>query len=300
MAHSVRFRLDEVGRGAENRGHRMVLRAGRLTRTARADDDVTDDPSYGVGTRRVGAETRRVKLRPPAVLRRATRFGISRHGVIANARRLRQTPLPPVAGSLVWVLSASALIGLGVAFLLAAELGVPPFDVWLSAVDQRTPLSHGQAAWATSGVIFAVAAAMGVRPKLAGLVFVFVNGLSVDIAQQLIVTPDTLGVRVMMAVVGLFLLASGIGLIVHAAATGGAFEAVMEVADRRGADSSRVRTLLELTVLGAGILAGGEFGLLTVVVALTLGPLLAAVMQALADHRAGREARLDATRATTY
>lgn len=198
------------------------------------------------------------------------------------------------------MLSASALIGLGVAFLLAAELGLPPFDVWLSAVDQRTPLSHGQAAWVTSGVIFAVAAALGVRPKLAGVVFVFVNGLSVDIARQLIVTPDTLGVRTMMAVVGLFLLASGIGLIIHAAATGGAFEAVMEVADRRGADSSRVRTLLELSVLGAGILAGGEFGVLTVVVALTLGPLLAAVMQALADHRAGRQARLDVTSATVY
>lgn len=261
---------------------------------------MTDDPSGRVVARPIAAEDETVPFRAPAVLTRVVDDGISRHGVIAGARRFRVAPLPSAAARLGWVLPASMLIGLGVALLLAADLGLPPFDVWLSAVDHRTPLSHGQAAWATSGVFFAMAAVLGVRPTFVGIVFVFVNGVSVDVARQLIVTPDTLGVRVAMAASGLVMLTAGIALIVHTAATGGSFEAIMEAADRRGVHPGRVRTGLEVSVLTAGIIAGGGFGVMTVVVALTLGPLLAATMQALADHRSGREARLAPTRNPSY
>ena len=252
---------------------------------------MTDDPRGEVVAGPLAAEDDAVMFRSPAFLSRVGRDGISRHGVIAGARRLRVGPLPSAAARLGWVLPASALIGLGVALLLAADLGLPPFDVWLSAVDQRTPLSHGQAAWATSGDFFVMASFLGVRPTLVGMVFVFANGVSVDVARRLIVAPDALGVRVMMAAFGLFLLTAGIALIVHTAATGGSFEAIMEAAERRGVHPGHVRTGLEVSVLLAGILAGGGFGVMTIVVALSLGPLLAATMQALADHRAGREAR---------
>ncbi|MEZ5244559.1 MAG: hypothetical protein R2707_05625 [Acidimicrobiales bacterium] len=261
---------------------------------------MTDDPGREVVAEATAAEDGEVTFRSPAFLARVARDGISRHGVIAGARKLRVSPLPSAAARLGWVLPASALIGLGVALLLAADLGLAPFDVWLSAVDQRTPLSHGQAAWATSGAFFVVASGLGVRPTFVGVVFVFVNGISVDLARQLIVTPDTLGLRLMMAASGLFLLTAGIALIVHTAATGGSFEAIMEAAERRGVHSGRVRTGLEVSVLMAGILAGGRFGVMTIVVALSLGPLLAATIQALADHRAGREARLESETAPVY
>ena len=57
-----------------------------------------------------------------------------------------------------------ALIGIGVASLGAAGLGLSPFDVWLSALDGLTPLSFGQSAWVTSGVLFLIATCFGVRP----------------------------------------------------------------------------------------------------------------------------------------
>jgi uncharacterized membrane protein YczE len=192
----------------------------------------------------------------------------------------------------MWVIPASALIGLGVAFLLAADLGLPPFDVWLSAVDQRTPLSHGQAAWATSAVFFLIAAALGVYPRPVSAVFVLTNGLAVDIARQVVVAPDTIGVRIAMAAVGLLVLIAGVGLIVHTAAAGGAFEAITEAAKRRGVSGTRFRTGLEIAVLVAGVAVGGSFGVATVVIAVGVGPLLAVTMQALSDHRAGRDARL--------
>ncbi|MEQ8839410.1 MAG: hypothetical protein RIB98_00355 [Acidimicrobiales bacterium] len=238
-------------------------------------------------------------------LRLIGRSGISRHGVIAHARqkaadpRLRP-PLPASAERLGWVLPASALIGLGVAFLLAADLGLPPFDVWLSAVDQRTPLSHGQAAWASSGLLFGVAAALGVRPTLVSVAFIVANGLAVDIARQIIVPPDTIGVRLAMAAIGIAMLIAGVGLIVHTAATGGAYEAITEAAARRGISPVRFRTGLEVGALAAGVAAGGSFGFVTVIIALGVGPLLAAAMQALADHRAGREARLQSMRSPLH
>lgn len=219
--------------------------------------------------------------------------GISRNGVMASARRLRAAPLPSMAVRFAFVVPASALIGTGVAFLLSADLGVPPYDVLLSAIDQHTALSHGQAAWTMSAIILSAAALFGVRPKPVGIAYVFLTGIAVDLARPIVVGSEAFGVRVAMAALGTSLLAAGIGTIVHTSATGGSFEAVMEVAERRGRSAAAARTMMELSVLLGGILAGGQFGAMTVVLALVLGPTIKLTLQAMDDHRRGRTARLD-------
>lgn len=221
--------------------------------------------------------------------------GFSRHGVMATARRIRRAPRPTRAVRIAWVVPSTALIGLGVGLMLRAELGVPPFDVLLSAVDAQTPLSHGQAGWAVSGALMLVAVALGVKPRVAGLAYMATAGLAVDLAHGIIVTPDALATRIAMAGAGLVLLVAGIGVIVHTSATGGAFEMLMEGLHRRGLPAARTRGALEVATLLLGILAGGDFGVMTVVVALSIGPMIAVTLQAFADHRAGRTARVAAT-----
>jgi len=192
----------------------------------------------------------------------------------------------------LWVVPSTALIGLGVALLIQAELGVPPYDVLLSAIGDATVLSHGQASWAVSGGLVLIAAVLGVRPKVVGAAYVVLAGVAVDAANRVVVTPDGVGLRVMMAVSGMLLLTGGIAVIVHTSATGGAFELIIEALAARGGNRAMLRTALELAALGVGIIGGGAFGVMTVVVALSLGPLIAVTLQAFADHQAGREARL--------
>lgn len=220
--------------------------------------------------------------------------GISRHGLIASSRWVaRSAPRPSTTLRIAWVVPAGALIGLGVALILAARLGVPPYDVLLSGITGKVDISHGQAAWLMSAVLMTVAMLLGSRPKIAGVIYVFVVGLAIDAGRQVISEPDELGMRIGMAALGLALLASGIATIIHTHATGGAMELLMQAGQRRGFQPIRVRTVLELGLFAAGLALGGDFGPITVVTALVLGPSIATALQALDDHRRGRELRLN-------
>lgn len=186
----------------------------------------------------------------------------------------------------------SSLIGSGVALQVAADLGLGPYDAMLSAVSGRTGLSLGQSSWVASAVFFTVAALLGRPPAALGVVFIVGNGIAVDTASELVRSPDTLLLRWMFVVGGLTLIALGITLVVQAAATGGAFELLMMAAEDRGIGRYRTRTALEVGVLCLGVVGGGSFGPATVVIALTVGPVLRRWNQVVTDHSAGRQARL--------
>ncbi len=218
--------------------------------------------------------------------------GLSRQGVISTSNWVRTHPIPTGPRRVLWLLPASVMIGAGVASLTAADLGVAPYDVALSAVAQRTPLSFGQAAWAVSGSLFALAALLGVRPTSRTIALTFLNGLTIDIARQIVVAPDSAVARFGLAVFGAVILALGVATVVYQAAAGGAFEALMQAAENRGRRPLVIRSALEVGFLIAGAAAGGSFGPMTVAIAVTIGPAIGAGLQAYEDHRVGRELRL--------
>lgn len=233
--------------------------------------------------------------RAAAAGRHAARlFSVTRQGALATGRRAVGSPVVDPARRLVALCCGSTLIGLGVAFFARSELGFPPYDVLLSAVARLLDLSHGQAAWLTSGLLMTVAAFLGRAPSRWSLAMVITNGAAVDTFAHLIVTPDSLAARAGFVGIGMASLAAGISLIVHSGATGGAFELLMCAAEDRGMSATRTRTGLEIGVIAIGVLAGGVFGPATLVMAIAIGPMLGATVQALSDHRTGRDLRLAA------
>ena len=54
----------------------------------------------------------------------------------------------------------------------------------------------------------------------------------------------------------------------------------------------KVRRTIEISIVVAGVVLGGDLGPATVFFVLTMSPILKIGTQALADHRAGRSARL--------
>ncbi len=143
-----------------------------------------------------------------------------------------------------------------------------------------------------SALLFGIAALLGQRPRLGGLAYVLMNGIAVDAALGLVVDPEPLTLRITFVVLGLFSIISGISLVVHSGLTGGAFELLMRAGQERGLDPIRVRASMELGILVAGVVLGGDFGIATVVFALAVGPVMRVVKQAMSDHRAGRTLRL--------
>lgn len=231
-------------------------------------------------------------------LRRAVgRVGVSRHGVLAASRRLyphsATTPLRRLASLVI----GASFIGVGVTLLVQANLGLSPYDVMVSGVRNHLPLSFGQTVWLCSAVMFGIAALLREFPSRWGIAYVVAVGFAIDGAADLINAPTHLSERVAFVFAGLVVIATGIALVVHSGSTGGSFELLMRAGENRGLPRAQVRTGLEVGVLVFGVLLGGSIGFATFVVAAGIGPLLVVIGQALSDHDAGREARLQARHA---
>jgi len=258
------------------------------TRKSGQNQGVSDD-NYCMA-QRVLLRTHLVVIRQ--VLGRLSRLGFGRAAGLAAARRLypsvARTPLRRVLS----LFGGSVLIGTGVSLFLQAQLGVPPYDVLISAVTGLVPISHGQAAWVLSGLLFGVATLLGRRPSGWGVAYVIATGAAVDAVSGLINAPENLLIRLGFVGIGTLCIAAGVSLVVHAGTTGGVFELLMLAAQDRGFNPSRFRFALEVAVIVAGVVLGGSAGLATAFFALTIAPLLKIIGQALADHSRGRSVRL--------
>ena len=218
----------------------------------------------------------------------------TRQGVLDSARKRVGATLAPPARTTLVLVTGSVLIGAGVASFRAAKLGLPPYDVFLSAISAHSPLSHGQAGWLTAAVLMIIAMAMGQRLVAGSVLLVFANGLSVDAASKVIVDAPNMVTQLALFAFGMTALAAGLALVVFSGKGRGPFEMLMAAGSARGFRETNVRTTLEVSVLVAGVAAGGDLGPGTLLFALAIGPLLGAMLQALADHRSGRLVRQSA------
>lgn len=219
--------------------------------------------------------------------------GISRHGVVAAERVARRPQSRKGFRQVLSQFAGSVLIGLGVSLFVHARLGVPAFDVMLTALRDLLGITLGQAGWLFTGSLFLLATLLGRRPRISGLFYMLANGLAVDIWLRLIRDPELLAVRFLFVVLGTLVIAGGVALVVHAGLTGGAVELLMHAAEDRGLDPFAVRRAIEVLIVVGGVALGGDLGFATIFFVLTMSPSLKAGQQALADHRDGRERRIN-------
>ncbi len=227
-----------------------------------------------------------------SILRRLQRGAWTRQGALSLARRMQPERAMSWMQRVLMLLVGSSLIGVGVALFKAADLGLPPYDVTLSAVSELTGLSHGQAGWSLAVVLFAVAAAFGQAPTRYGLLWVAANGVLIDAIVPLLSTPGSLTGRLAFVAGGIAAIASAIAVVAHTSSTGGAFELLTRAAEARGVRPVRFRMGMEGSVLVIGITLGGDFGIGTLAFAVAIGWAISSVNQGLADHQSGREARV--------
>lgn len=219
-------------------------------------------------------------------------MGASRHGVIAAERVADRTRKQPGFKQALSMMSGSILIGLGVSLFVHARLGVPAYDVMLTAIRDRLGVTLGQAGWIFTSLLFLVASAFGQRPRWTSIAFIVANGLSVDIFLNLIRDPHNIAVRWLFVVLGTAAIAMAVALVLHAGLTGGSMELILKAAEERGTDPFVVRRFMEATIVIVGVLLGGDLGPATAVYVLTMSPMLRAGQIALQDHRSGRAARV--------
>lgn len=167
-----------------------------------------------------------------------------------------------------------ALFGVGIAFMVRADLGLSPWDVLHQGVAARTALTIGTVSILTSLVVLLLWVPLRERPGIGTLCNAVMIGLVVDLTLWLLPPVELLAPRVGLLLMGPVLVAVGSGFYIGAGLGPGPRDGLMTGLARRGMAIGPVRGGIELTVLLLGWTLGGTVGIGTVVFTVGIGPLV--------------------------
>lgn len=168
------------------------------------------------------------------------------------------------------------LFGLGLAFMVVADLGLAPWEVLHQGISRRTGIPIGTVGILTGLVVLLAWFPIGERFGVGTLANVIFIGIVIDVTLWLL--PDELSgpaQRWTAMLVGLVLVAIGSGYYIGVHLGPGPRDGLMTGLSRRtGRPIGLVRAVIELGILGVGWLLGGTVGAGTVAFAFGIGPLV--------------------------
>jgi len=194
---------------------------------------------------------------------------------LSHVSPLEQLRAPRLTRRIVQLAAGLVLYGWSMGMMYRAALGLDPWDVLHAGLEQRTGLSFGTVVIAIGALVLLLWIPLRQLPGFGTVANVILIGLAVDGAIAVISTPDGLGARLALLVVGVVLNGLAGALYIGSQLGPGPRDGLMTGLVRRTGLSVRlVRTSLEVTVLVVGFLLGGQVGLGTVLYALAIGPLV--------------------------
>jgi uncharacterized membrane protein YczE len=167
------------------------------------------------------------------------------------------------------------LVGMGIALMVEGDLGVSPNDVTNTGLAERTGITVGAAAWIVAGTTGAMAWILGRRATIATVLASVGVGAGIDVALDVLPSPDAIVARLGFMVLGLVVLWIAITGIVGTDLGIGPIELLMLAINDRGVKLHVARWAIEIGLLAVGVALGGAVGLGTAAFALCTGPVLA-------------------------
>lgn len=169
------------------------------------------------------------------------------------------------------------ILSLGVALTIKAPIiGVGSWDVLHIGLSETIGLSIGT--WSIIvgvGILAVDSIVMKRLPKFGTIFDMVATGVFIDIFVYLLPDVSTLPVQIAIYMVGIILLAFGCGMyIIGNIGVGPRDTFMLLIVNKVGWSVQKTRTILEVTVAILGLILGGPLGIGTVVMALTLGPLV--------------------------
>ncbi|MFF0853322.1 YitT family protein [Streptomyces sp. NPDC003280] len=175
---------------------------------------------------------------------------------------------------LIQLYAGLALYGASSALLVAAGLGLEPWNVLHQGLAELTGLTIGVVSITVGAVVLLLWIPLRQRPGLGTVSNVFVVGLAMDGTLALLPDVRALAVRVPLLVAGIVLNGAATGLYIAASFGPGPRDGLMTGLHRRTGRSIRLmRTVVEVTVVVTGFALGGTIGVGTVLYAVSIGPL---------------------------
>ncbi len=191
---------------------------------------------------------------------------------LANLGPLAQLKAGRMPERLLRLMLGLWLYGLSIALMIEGTVGASPWDVFHQGASLHLPLSFGVVMILASVVVLLAWIPLRQMPGLGTVANTLLIGPFADLNLALLATPDNLALRYAFMLAGVVVCAFATGLYIGAQLGPGPRDGLMTgLARRTGWSIRRVRTLIEIAVLAAGVLLGGIFGVGTIVFALGVG-----------------------------
>lgn len=168
------------------------------------------------------------------------------------------------------------LVSTGVAAMIRSEVGVAPYDVVTTGLNERFEIPIGVAAVLLPFLFAAVGLALGGRNRIGiGTVLdTLIVGPLLGVVLHVLPEVEAIVPRLGYYAGGLAVLTIGIVLVIVPDLGAGPAEVLMLAVSDRGYPLARARTGIELLCVAAGWLLGGQVGFGTIAFALLIGPAL--------------------------
>ena len=183
--------------------------------------------------------------------------------------------------------------GIGIAFFVRSEIGVPPWDVFHQGLARRSGLAIGTIIIIVGFFVLLLWIPFRLRPGIGTVLNAVQIGLVENLAEPLIPETDNLVIRVLYVAAGMLAIAAGSGLYIGAELGPGPRDGLMVGVHQRFGVSVRVaRTAVEVTVMITGLILGGSIGVGTFVFAFGIGPLVQVMLTAFKMSPGARRAAI--------
>ncbi|GGE92170.1 YczE/YyaS/YitT family protein [Mycetocola zhadangensis] len=166
------------------------------------------------------------------------------------------------------------LYGIALALIIRAAIGVSPWDVLSQGISLKTGWGFGLITVVVGAIILLLWIPLRQKPGIGTVFNVLLVGPAADLGLWLIPENLDLWARILFFAAGLFLLALATGLYLGARFGAGPRDGLMTgVHELTGWPIWVGRTGIEIVVLAAGWMLGGNVGIGTVLFAALIGPL---------------------------
>ena len=179
---------------------------------------------------------------------------------------------------LVQVFLGTTLIGTGVALNFSSKLGLGPWGVFHEGISLNTTLSFGSAIIATGVFVTFLWIPLKQKPGIATFVDIFWIGTVADLVIAQDLNAESLLLKWIFVFVGIICIGSGTAIYVGADMGSGPRDGVMVGLESKGLKIGMARNIIEVTALALGWLLGGTVGLSSVVIAVSIGPVVQIVI----------------------
>ncbi|MEY4494472.1 MAG: hypothetical protein RL570_587 [Actinomycetota bacterium] len=165
--------------------------------------------------------------------------------------------------------------GLGLAMIVEAEIGLPPWDVFAKGISIQLGITYGIASVIVSALVLLAWIPLKVKPGIGSILNAILIGLWSDVFIPIIPALDSYWANLAMFLIGMVIVATATGIYITSYLGSGPRDGLMIGTQKLlGWPLWQIRTMYEVFVLVIGWLMGGQVREGTLIFAVCIGVLM--------------------------